>query len=157
MNDISRNRTETWLTNSWSNAGYLRYEDLEISKVEPTFGDKTNWIQNGIDCLQVAVSARDKLQIPIQVCLAISLKSRRKPIGINFRSYKELEKQFTLAPPALYAFSPDQQIWSETPHIEMFEDWLNIKSLGIQCYYVEYLPPNESDPDYRRSLWFVSG
>ena len=156
MEDDSKNHIETWVVDCWASSGYLRYENLDISRVESSFNMKVNWIKGGIDCLRVAVAIRDSMQIPLQICLAFSLKSRRKPIGKNFSNYKELEKQFTSSPPTLYAFSSDQKIWDETPHVELSEEWLKIRMPGILFYYVEYLLKSDGDPDHRRSFWFIS-
>ena len=142
MNNAISKIIEQWIIATWKNQSYKKYNDLHIDTVNPVFTDQKNWVAGGLLCLNIAADVRDKRKIPGMIMLGFSLRSGKKPYGINFSNFSEFQKELDWSPPSLYLMMKMPQKIKKV-RLPFLPNYVN-------AYYSEYL--TEWDEDYRRSL-----
>jgi len=95
-----------WVTETIESRGDLRYDDLHVDQVDPEFRKRELWVYGGMECLQLALKARDVRGAEFTVALAFSLEAGDRPLGLNFEDLTGLESQFDLSPPFFVPFPP---------------------------------------------------
>lgn len=143
---------EKWLTETINQSLWTKNNDLHINEISSKYKKPNSWILGGIECLETAISIRDRLRVHFLIQLFVELKSEVKPIGVNFTSLKELENELTTTPPSLYLYQ-----YNETENeILKKGQKVSFKEFGQKNFEIYYFETLKDYPEYFRSLKFIS-
>lgn len=145
--------------------GIDRYDDLHIDRIEKQWKNHNLWLSGSISALQLALKQRDRHNPELVVAIGFTLKSTDKPMGLNFTTRKEIERQFDSSPPSIYLFYAGQELWAKRKDMAAVDKLLEPKVVVCdalfsdllpyaKCYFLEFFRPD--DAEYRRSL-FIAG
>ncbi len=129
---------------------YRQFDDIHIDELDSAFQSRKTWAVGGIECLNIAASIRDELDIPLCLALAFSLQGNATPRRLNFASIEELIKECDDTPPSLYLLDYQDAMWVDTPKSKVPWSLVKIGPTGADCYYIEYIETD--DPDHRGSF-----
>ncbi len=146
---MMKNEIEQWVLSVYQNKD-LKFDDLHINEIYSSFSDQDQWIMGTEICLKAVTDILEENKLPLKILAAISLCSDKEPIGVNFSTVEQIEKEFDSTPPSLYAFSEDYN-WAELENNLIKVNIHEFNSKNINCFYLEYKEPDEEE--YRRSLW----
>ena len=96
------------------------------------------------------MSVKRDLGIELRIGLGFSLNSGEVPIGVNFSTVDQLNREIDGSPPSMYLLS-EGMLGPEGKEIP----WamLRLGPSDVRCYYLEFL--TTVDRDHRRSFWLV--
>jgi hypothetical protein len=143
--------------------GIERRDDLHIDQIDARFRDRRTWLSGALLAFDLAIRLRDEHAPAYTIVLALSLSSEAWPIGINFRTTEELEREFNWSPPSLYLFHEWEEPWNDPETIALPDQVLkelDFRSLfgdhvnADVCYFSEFRHPDIAE--YSRSVFLVA-
>ena len=127
-------------------------ENWHIDELDNRFKRRATWLSGARQCLNLAATIRDQKKLPLVVTMTFHLRSKEsEAIGINFRSFSELEREQCDTPPELTVIHSGRRDWLDW--IEACEPikFLDFGVPRVQCFYSEWL----NEQEYARHLWLT--
>lgn len=147
-------RIVAWMKETVESVSYLRFNDLELQKIDASYVNPSKWYLGACHYLNLACGIRNSLGYHnMWVMVGFTLKSCNHKIGITFNSALQLRDEFCDTPPKFYLMASRQESWLKTPKEEVKSAKFSDIPNGALCYYSEYL--TDDDPDYRRAFWLA--
>jgi len=143
------NKIKKWIYNTWETKAYLDYDDLHIDIInKKLYKKQKKWFFQGIEYLKISEELRKKMNIPIKVFLAFSLKDSKKQKKICIANINDLMKEIDETPPSLYLLE-FSKIQNDGVLLKNTEFFFTTNDIGV--YYLQFL--NKEEKIFRRSLW----
>jgi hypothetical protein len=164
-NDQYSEIIDRWMTAIIEDGGIERYDDLHIDRIEKQWTNSSLWLSGSISAFQLALKQRDRHNPELVVAIGFALKSTDEPMGLNFTTREEMERQFDSSPPSIYLFYAEQELWTKRKNMAAVNGLLEPKIVVCdalfsdllpyaKCHFLEFFRPD--DAEYRRSI-FIAG
>ena len=143
-------KIQEWILTTIRDESWKVHDEIHIDTVDPSFKNKENWINGGLECYNIANKFLKDTSLPFLLVLSIALKSKKKQKNYIIKSFEEIKKDLTYIPPSLYIYLLG---WEGLNN--MFLKSVSITDLtldnidGLPYYYQGY---NSDDNEIRR--WF---
>lgn len=153
---------EKWMLSVIASGGINRYDDLHVDQIDESWRARSTWLEAGIQSYELAVQARDAHKLNVGVAVAFSLESGDEPLGANFRTKEDLERQFDWSPPSLYCFESGKEPWGKSAlaHGVALSNRYAVESIDCRCmfgvslqgscYYIEF---RQTSGEYSRTVF----
>ena len=154
---------KSWMTTVLRNKSVDNFGDLHVDRIDPSWKNRDHWVEGGLWSFDTAILARDKSSLPVDVALAFSLISGKKPRGVDFKTPAELKARFDWSPPSLYLLHPGKMPWDhkapDSSHsIDVLPKKIDPSLLGAPdtvkgCWHIEFKQPNSTE--FYRTVFLI--
>lgn len=152
---------EMWIRNTSSNGGVERYDDLHIDQIDATWKPRSTWSRGAFESFRLALPLRDRFATGMSIVLGFHLIDGERPIGLNFKSPAEFERNLSSTPPSLYLMHKGAEFWTQTVDPDIRD--LDVRQLdptligpfsNVACHFMEF--KRISTSEYTRSVFIHS-
>jgi hypothetical protein len=93
---------QNWIAYAIQTQAWERADDIHIDEIDPTFSDKTRWVE---DAIQIGKVFSGLVQdTPYTVLLAVELTNAAAPTAIDQLRLLDIRHQVSYTPPSFYLF-----------------------------------------------------
>jgi hypothetical protein len=152
---------EKWMLAIIEDGGIDRYDSLHVDRIDDSWKSRDLWIKAGAEAFSLGSRVRDRHGLRFPLVLAFSLIAAAEPLGVDFKTQDELERNLNWMPPALYLFRPGEEFWS-APLSKACANDITVQKLTAAvlmsspefqaCYYMEFKQADSEE--YSRSIFF---
>jgi len=135
-----------WIDEMIQRRAYLSHDDLHVDVVVPGI-DKARWIDVGVEMFRIGAEHLKAVYPGFMAMMDFCLRTETQPLGVNFNSPLELERELTYQPPSLHIYPANSPQYTESlllPANAIF---------GCDWATVGYCEHPTADGDYSRFVW----